>query len=105
MIHESDLVALRRKSNVADRSIALVENLADGIFQTAVTTDIIHHRQIALCVPIRPADVGLQFFRRSSSQGRARQHAAHSFQLSVVNAMQNNGQFILARDRQQVSVA
>ena len=41
MIHEGDPVALGRETDVADPSTALVEHFADGIFQAAMTVDII----------------------------------------------------------------
>ncbi len=55
MIHECDLVALRREANVADPSAALIEHLADRVFQTAVAVDVMHDRQSASGDPSLPS--------------------------------------------------
>ena len=79
--------------------------MADGIFEAAVAVHVIHDRQFASCVPISPAHVRLQFFRRTSSQRSASQHAIDGFELAVVGAVQHDGKFVIPRNGQQVRVS
>ncbi len=104
MIHEGDRVGLRRESEITDPAGTLVENLADRVFETALAFDVMNNRQFASRVPIGPANVRENFARRSPGDRTARQHAIDGFELAGVGAVQNEREFVSARDAEQSSV-
>ena len=71
MIHEGDLVALRRKAEVADPSLALIQNMTNGILDLIAALGMVDDSQFAVRIPVCPRNVF-----EDLSRGTARERAA-----------------------------
>src|ERR1700678_298267 len=93
MVYESDLVALRRDTDVTDPGIALIQDVTKRILNPVTSVGIVDDSQFTGWSPIRPADIIQQFARRTSGERRTSQHALLNLKMRSVSAVQHHRQF------------
>src|SRR5208282_3198410 len=87
MVDESDFVGLRRKTDVTDPAVALIQDVAQRILNLITSVGAVDNGQLTIRPPVGPADILKKFPRRTAGESRARQRAAFNFKVRHVSAM------------------
>src|ERR1022692_2540075 len=98
MVHKSDLVALRRKTKMADPALALVESVTNRILNLITVLGMVDYSQLTVCAPVRPRNIFENLSRRTSGKGCAGAHTSFRFQVLHVSAVECHRQFTGAGD-------
>src|SRR5437879_12995762 len=98
MVHESDAVSAWRNPNVADPSTALVKDLADRIFEPALTSHVVNHGQTAFFAPIGPPNIRKHLFGSAAGHTPGGHHAVATPQLPRLRTPHHHPPFITAGD-------
>jgi hypothetical protein len=80
MVHERNLIASGRESDVTDPAVTLIKNRTEGKLQTAAAIDVMNNCQFPFRIPIGPAHVFQQFAWRATRQRGPRQSSPRKVQ-------------------------
>src|ERR1700683_1873147 len=101
MVHESDLVTLRRDANMADPTLALVERMTAGIFDSIAVLCAMDYGEFTALRPICPRDVFENLAWGTPGQRCAGKGGAFDLQVCGILSAESDHEFAGAGDREQ----
>src|SRR6267154_1618279 len=100
MVHERNLVGLRRKTDVADPAVAFIERVANRVFNSITSLNVVNDGKFAIYIPVCPRNVFEHLTGRPSGKRSTGKHALR-LQMCPVNPVERNSEFARARNGKQ----